>query len=239
VTNRFLTIPTFEPDSRSKWFNLFLSLVHNRGKRLHPGWNGSIAYAGFRTGALFAALLVSVVVPCIGQTAGYRIAEPAQTSAVAERDQAESNANASEDSVAAAADPEREAWHQAMLNIPRPAETCSAVSYPEQQWREVPCETAPDGAFARDMSVRPEIVGGIGLDLTFVVANGTIAEGEGSFDKVTGVTSEDSNGVRNSFSLQLNTNVFTTKTCGSHKGCQGWVQFIYDSSKPTPPSITR
>jgi hypothetical protein len=63
-----------------------------------------------------------------------------------------------------------------------------------------------------------------------------IIRAEGSFDSVTGVTSEssefpDGTVVPNDFSLQLNTNHFTAQTCagGVKPPCQAWQQFIFSS----------
>jgi hypothetical protein len=54
-----------------------------------------------------------------------------------------------------------------------------------------------------------------------------VSSAEGSFDSVVGVTSEKANGNSNSYSLQLNTQAFTTTACGTASGCQGWQQFLY------------
>jgi hypothetical protein len=89
---------------------------------------------------------------------------------------------------------------------------------------------------------RTDIVGGAGPDFSAVVT-GNITEAEGSFDTITGVTSEcavqcpkgtcptsptcTSANPANAYSLQLNTNYFKTSTCiGSpNPGCLGWEQF--------------
>jgi len=220
VISQTWNVLAFKRNSLSRLFNPFMGPVSGRGEHSRPGWARSLARAGVRTGAMFALLALSAVAQGIGQTAGSRI------------DQADSNANPSQESVTVPpADPDREAWQMTMLNIPRPQETCSTATYPEQQWREVPCEAPPDRPVTLRDGVRPDIVGGggPGSDLLLATTNGAIAEGEGSFDKVTGVTSETGNRVRNSFSLQLNTNIFQTKSCGSAKDCYGWVQFVYDS----------
>jgi hypothetical protein len=77
---------------------------------------------------------------------------------------------------------------------------------------------------------------------------GHVSEAEGSFDIVTGVTSECAvqcpmgvcptnptcaGAPANTYSLQLNTKPFTTQTCNGSPNpgnCQGWEQFIYPSS---------
>jgi len=86
---------------------------------------------------------------------------------------------------------------------------------------------------------RPDIVGN-GTDFSAEVAN-FISSAKGSFDSVTGLTSETgttfglncSNPVTtaNTFSLQLNTKPFTTSVCSGspNQGCQGWQQFVYSN----------
>jgi hypothetical protein len=73
----------------------------------------------------------------------------------------------------------------------------------------------------------------IGGNLTDFAATLTgfrhISRAEGSFDSVTGVTSN------NPYSLQLNTGFFQTKMCAGATGpyredCRGWVQFVFRSS---------
>jgi hypothetical protein len=64
--------------------------------------------------------------------------------------------------------------------------------------------------------------------------SGLISSARGSFDSVTGVTSESGqiNGtgsaVTDAYSLQLNTNFFPS-TVGGSAGCQGWEQFLYSN----------
>lgn len=67
---------------------------------------------------------------------------------------------------------------------------------------------------------------------------GTMSGAEGSFDSVTGVTSESGPqggsgpGVADTYSLQLNTRPFTTSVCNPspNPNCRGWQQFLYSSS---------
>lgn len=128
-------------------------------------------------------------------------------------------ANSQEGVTSPEADPDREAWRQAVLNTPRPRESCATANYPDRRWYEVPCEPPPYRPVTLGGGLRPAIVGGGGPGSDFLLAtvNGIIAEGEGSFDKVTGVTSEKDGQTSNSFSLQLNTNIFATASCGSSR----------------------
>jgi hypothetical protein len=62
-----------------------------------------------------------------------------------------------------------------------------------------------------------------------VASTETISWAEGSFPFVGGVTSESDNGVANNYSLQMNTNQFSTPICRTSRNsnCIGWEQFLY------------
>jgi von Willebrand factor type D domain len=120
---------------------------------------------------------------------------------------------------------ERENWRKELLAVPRPTKGCYTATYPERQWRELPCKTPPSKPYfprAGGMT-RLETVGGTGPDFSAVVT-GHITHAEGSFDSVT-VTATPA------YSLQLNTDWFPTSTCSGspNSGCRGWEQFIYES----------
>ena len=128
-------------------------------------------------------------------------------------------------------------WRQFILNTPLPQEACSTATYPDLQWQVVSCGGAYADVVARQESeaiagqrrARPQLQG-FGSDPILGVQSASISSAEGSFNSVTGVTSEQSNGNSNSFSLQINTNIFQTSTCNTST-CRGWVQFVYDSSE--------
>lgn len=156
---------------------------------------------------------------------------------------------------------ERESWRQTILHTPLPKKGCFVATYPETEWREMPCKPPSTKLYPpkRPGMIRPQTVGGAGSDFSAKVT-GHITEAEGSFDSVTGVTSEcdvpcdPSTGVcpvspscsstagatPNSFSLQLNSKIFDTQTCDgslpvstwtlTNGKCQGWEQFVYSSS---------
>jgi hypothetical protein len=108
---------------------------------------------------------------------------------------------------------------------------CFTSTYPSRQWQEVLCTTAPAHPYLPARG--PRVVGGGGNnDASAQVVTGTISQAVGSFDSVTGVTSESGAGTANAFSLQLNTNTFTTPTCGNATDpkCTGWQQFVYSNS---------
>jgi hypothetical protein len=124
---------------------------------------------------------------------------------------------------------ERKSWRKQLLTTPRPKAGCFTATYPQTTWREEPCRPPkPHKLFLPKLGGMSQIqtVGGSGPDFSATVT-GHITQSEGSFDSVTGVTSTDA------YSLQLNTDFFSTSTCSSSPSpasCSGWEQFVYESS---------
>src|SRR5580658_11267231 len=112
----------------------------------------------------------------------------------------------------------REAWHESMVRTPLPKQGCFKASYPDTEWQEVPCTTPPSYPLLRTRfgGIDPDTVGGGGSnDYAAQAASGLISTAVGSFMSVTpGITEmgKDPTGKTsaNTFSLQLNTNTFTT-----------------------------
>ena len=147
---------------------------------------------------------------------------------------------------------ERENWRKAILAAPRPTNGCQTATFPERQWREVPCQMSPHKLYRPRSggTTRLDTVGGPGTEFSaLVTGSGHITQAVGSFDSVTGVTGECSipcpnevcpanptcpAGATTAYTLQLNTAPFTTNTCKGAtdptEPCQGWQQFVYDSS---------
>ncbi|MGD0366538.1 MAG: hypothetical protein ABSA94_03715 [Acidobacteriaceae bacterium] len=127
---------------------------------------------------------------------------------------------------------ELERWRQAIVHTRRPSKACFTAKYPATAWTEVPCVQPPNTPFLPARGLRPQTVGN-GLDFSADPASGLISQADGLFDKVTGVTSEYMllNGKQspNVFSLQLNTQTFTTSACGQNSSCTGWQQFIFSN----------
>ena len=138
-----------------------------------------------------------------------------------------------------------QAWHQDIAHLSTPASGCYSASYPALSWRSVTCATAPDLRFnpsagaaksassaesayipvGRGTKTGPETVGEQ-WDHTAVVT-GLLTGATGSFPTVSGVTSEEGDGVANAYSLQLNSAPFASPKCSGHgSDCQGWEQFI-------------
>jgi VCBS repeat protein len=122
-------------------------------------------------------------------------------------------------------------WRRGMRQAPLPKKGCFTSSYPSTEWQEVPCTTAPARPYPPALGPRPDTVGG-GNDVSAQVT-GHISEAIGSFDSVTGVTSVTDPNAPSGFSLQLNSNRFTTPACNGSLNpttCRGWQQFVYSNS---------
>jgi hypothetical protein len=130
-----------------------------------------------------------------------------------------------------------EIWRLTMQRVPKPQTACSVATYPETQWRAIRCVTPPADPFLPANGIRAATVGN-GNDWSLAVT-GHSSFAQGSFHHVSGVKTEEQNGKSNDYSLQLNTQPFTTETCvtlGSPDptDCRGWEQFIYATSGSDP-----
>lgn len=146
----------------------------------------------------------------------------------------------------------REEWMQWIEKTRLPKVGCSRATYPSTSWKQVPCVTAsstPVPGFLlataqpqlivanSSASAQPAYVGGGGdfgaLDFSAFVT-GTISTAAGTFPAVTGLqnATDDAYGA-DAYSLQLNTNKFTTTACGSKPDCRGVVQFALQNQGTT------
>ena len=132
----------------------------------------------------------------------------------------------------------RESWLKAMQRLPRPPEGCYASSFPNVEWKTIPCGTPP--AYPPVPSMRigsPFLVGGGTNDYAANVT-GTISAVEGTFPGAPATLTE-SGPVANSgpsfsdtYMLQINSNRFSGSACAGspNPNCQGWQQFVYENS---------
>lgn len=117
-----------------------------------------------------------------------------------------------------------QSWEKIVSHSPAPAVGCFEVSYPDTVWQQRECQ--------------------VGIPLPFTVGNGCcdyvakssatlVADSSGSFTSMTGFSSESSGGNANYFSLQLNSQTFTTNTLYTGgRSATGWEQFIYANPYP-------
>jgi len=134
------------------------------------------------------------------------------------------------------------AWGESMMGTALPHAGCFEAKYPAAAWSRVPCVPPPNVVFPPSAAHRmtPSVIGNgndYGIDVLPLTMLGAI----GSFEDVGGVTSVTSCAPRyatatscgthglgsNVYSLQLNSNNFSTSSCGKVKRCLGWEQFVY------------
>lgn len=130
----------------------------------------------------------------------------------------------------------REAWRRSMKKTPLPKHGCFNVKYPSTQWQEQPCTKAPNIPFMPKQGAVPQSVGN-GNDFVAEVTAGLISSAEGTLLNSGGLTTESGYignqppSYLNSFSLQLNSNVFSnTPLCSGASDpsqCLGWQQFVF------------
>jgi hypothetical protein len=163
---------------------------------------------------------------------------------------------ASAGSSRAAAPLTTQAWHHDIAQLSTPGKGCYAASFPALAWQSVACTAAPNLRFApragaghdaspavpasvsagRGAGITPETVGGA-KDYSAKVT-GLLTGATGSFPTVSGVTSEEGNGIANAYSLQLNSAPFASPECTGHgASCQGWEQFLLSNPGNAPSSI--
>jgi hypothetical protein len=130
-------------------------------------------------------------------------------------------------------------WRDTISTMPT-ADGCFQASYPNMAWEPVECTAAPNRAIG---SPRAKLSAHVvdALDKPFTVGDGAdyalhvpglILSSTGSFPQVTGVTTETDGGVRNGYSIQLNSNFMTgTAACNRVSGCLSWAQFVYSSEE--------
>ena len=136
------------------------------------------------------------------------------------------------------------AWQSAIVRIPWPGAGCFSASYPTLAWKPTSCQVAPAVPFLLALSASSE-AGKSAVPAT--VGNGTdyrlgdrgpTSSARGSFENVsvniteTGRYNDQGSQLANTFSLQLNTQFFTTPACSGAQtpgNCMGWEQFLYDT----------
>jgi hypothetical protein len=133
---------------------------------------------------------------------------------------------------------EFESWRAMIEGLPKPENACLKATYPERAWREIPCVKAPNTPLLPAHGVRGAVVGD-GTDFSAGVT-GAISLAQGGFQDVTGVKREyarhGKQRIPNLYSLQLNTQFFTTESCANlgspdPQQCRGWEQFAYDTEQ--------
>jgi hypothetical protein len=145
-------------------------------------------------------------------------------------------------------------WQAALAHVRAPGTGCYHASYPALQWHAVKCVAPPKWPGAPKLpgasalasgsarsAVRATVGGNGGPDYSAVVP-GLISQATGSFKDVsqniteTGQVGGSGSQVANAFSLQLNSEYFSTPACSGSLDpsiCLGWQQFLYNYSNST------
>lgn len=132
---------------------------------------------------------------------------------------------------------DKDAWREQLPQVPRPPSACATATYPYLEWTEAQCTQAPDITHVPKVPGTPRtpMKVGDGSDISAMAPTGFITMAIGSFDNATNVTSVSSPignagpPVANAYTLQLNTDFFTSTACAGspNPGCLGWEQFIF------------
>ncbi len=120
------------------------------------------------------------------------------------------------------------AWRASISSAALPGEGCFTATYPGTTWTPVACTTTPDRTYG---PAHGPVAGG-GTDFAAEVGS-PISAAIGSFPSITGLKSEKNNGTSDQYSLQLNTQYFTTPACAGSQyppQCAGWQQFVFAQS---------
>jgi hypothetical protein len=133
-------------------------------------------------------------------------------------------------------------WHNGMVQVPPPSVAapnggCFTATYPNIQWQEVPCAAGVTVPPFPPVPARTPAGGegfsvGGGVDPIAGVTSGQVSTAVGSFDSVSGVTNITGEFGANDYSLQLNSNTFSSPVCsgaGTPSQCVGWQQFVFSN----------
>jgi hypothetical protein len=134
-----------------------------------------------------------------------------------------------------------DSWHDALAHRGLPAAGCFESTYPSTTWNRMACSTPPRLWFPVPRSRRKsgaQLNVGDGIDYTANTSPHHMSMAIGAFPIERGVTSVTSEGCcgyqgLNSYSLQLNSQFFPTRACGTLTNCLGWEQFVYSNPPGT------
>ncbi len=133
-------------------------------------------------------------------------------------------------------------WHRMLAQNQLPGAGCFKATYPSTQWTRIACSTPPRVWYPVLPSRRRTLANlvGNGHDYTADTNPNLISTSIGTFPKVKGVTSVETVGGGvdglNSYTLQLNSDLFATAACGSIPDCEGWEQFVFANPPGAGPA---
>jgi hypothetical protein len=130
----------------------------------------------------------------------------------------------------------RKDWALSMHKKAAPKKGCFTATYPDTEWKEVPCGPAHKIPMIPRHGPRPLVVGNTN-DVSAGAPSGFISQTIGHFENINNVTSESGPignsglSIPNAYSLQINMNQFTSTVCSGspNPNCKGWEQFVYEN----------
>jgi hypothetical protein len=143
-------------------------------------------------------------------------------------------AAAAEEQVSPEEKKQRKDWNDSMLRKAAPKKGCFNAAYPSTEWKEVPCVKAPNIPMVPRRGPRPFVVGNTN-DISAGAPSGFIIQAIGHFENISNLTSEtglignSGTPVNDAYTLQINTNQFTSPACAGspNPNCKGWEQFVH------------
>lgn len=133
------------------------------------------------------------------------------------------------------------AWQAGIEHASKPGRGCYSTSYPSTTWHDAKCVTAPKVPLVPKPPTGP--AGHAGPDTVgnttdySAKVSGQISQATGTFSNVSsgitesGPTDDQGSDIANDFSLQLNTQFFSSSPACSGSSdpsnCQAWQQFVY------------
>ncbi len=130
----------------------------------------------------------------------------------------------------------RKDWALSMHKKAAPKKGCFTATYPDTEWKEVPCGPAHNIPMIPRHGPRPFVVGNSN-DVSAGAPSGFISQVIGHFENISNVTSESGPignsgpSITNAYTLQINMNQFTSTVCSGspNPNCKGWEQFVYEN----------
>lgn len=130
----------------------------------------------------------------------------------------------------------RKDWALSMHKKAAPKKGCFTATYPDIEWKEVPCGAAHKIPMVPRHGPRPFVVGNTN-DVSAGSPSGFISQVIGHFENINNTTSESGPignsgpSIANAYTLQINTNQFTSTACSGspNPNCKGWEQFVYEN----------
>jgi hypothetical protein len=130
----------------------------------------------------------------------------------------------------------RKDWALSMHKKAAPKKGCFTATYPDTEWKEVPCGPAHKIPMVPRHGPRPFVIGDAN-DVSAGAPSGNISQTIGHFENISDVTSESGPignsgpSISNAYTLQINMNQFTSTACSGspNPNCKGWEQFVFEN----------